>query len=88
MSRRALRVFLGAVLAAVMAAAFAPAGAWAHASLLATSPAAQRVAPHAPDELALTFSEAVEPRFAVISVTDAAGTQETTGSPSRSTPDP
>ena len=32
----------------------------------------------APD-VQLTYDEAVEPRFAIISVTDAAGQQETTG---------
>jgi copper transport protein len=88
MSLRPRRVLLGAVLAAVAAAAVAPARAGAHASLLATSPAAQRIAPHAPDELALTFSEAVEPRFAVISITDVKGRQLGTGAPSRSTADP
>ena len=82
------RLLLGAALATVAVAAVAPAGAWAHASLLATSPAAQRIAPHAPDELALTFSEAVEPRFAVISITDVKGRQLGTGAPTRSTADP
>ncbi len=88
MSRSVRRVFLRAVLAGIALAAAAPAGAWAHASLLATAPAAQRVAPHAPDELALTFSEAVEPRFAVISITDVKGRQLGTGTPTRSTADP
>ena len=88
MSRSLRRVFLRAVLAGIAIAAAAPAGAWAHASLLATAPAAQRVAPHAPDELALTFSEAVEPRFAVISITDVKGRQLGTGAPTRSTADP
>src|SRR5205085_11105507 len=35
----------------------------------------------------LTYTEAVEPRFAVVSVTNAAGTQETAGSPRRSSAD-
>jgi copper transport protein len=34
-----------------------------------------------PDHVALTYSEAVEPRFAIVSVTDPAGRQVTTGSP-------
>ncbi len=41
-----------------------------------------------PRRVLLTFTEAVEPRFAVVSVTDAAGKQETTDSPSRSAADP
>jgi copper transport protein len=36
----------------------------------------------------LTYSEAVEPRFAVVSVTNAAGGQQIAGSPRRSTADP
>ena len=41
-----------------------------------------------PRQVALTYSEAVEPRFAIVSVTDAAGKQETTASPRRSPSDP
>ncbi len=41
-----------------------------------------------PKELQLTFSEAVEPRFAIVSVTDAAAHQETTGPPRRSPANP
>src|SRR4029077_1641013 len=60
MTRRAWRALVVTALAAAAIMAAAPSGAWAHASLLATSPAAQRVAPHAPDAVALTFSEAIE----------------------------
>ena len=35
-------------------------------------------------QVALTYSEAVEPRFAIVSVTDATGRQEAAGSPRRS----
>ena len=41
-----------------------------------------------PPTVQLTFDEAVEPRFAIISVTDAAGAQETTGPRRRSPSDP
>ena len=40
-----------------------------------------------PRQVALTYSEAVEPRFAIVSVTNAAGAQETTGRPARSPAD-
>ena len=40
-----------------------------------------------PPRVALTFSEAVEPRFAIVSVTDAAGNQVTDGRPVRSPAD-
>ena len=39
-------------------------------------------------QVALTYNEAVEPRFAIVSVTDAAGHQQTTGPPVRSPTDP
>jgi copper transport protein len=75
------------VLAATAALAL-PALAWAHAALVRTSPSASGTVNVPPRRVLLTFTEAVEPRFAVISVTDAAGNQETTDSPSRSTVDP
>jgi copper transport protein len=61
-------------LAAVAAALTLPAAAWAHAALLQTTP----------KQVLLRYSEAVEPRFAVVSVTNAAGDKETDGAPSRS----
>jgi copper transport protein len=76
-----------ALLAAAAALAL-PAAAWAHAALLRTSPSASGILNSPPARVLLTFSEAVEPRFAVISVTDAGGNQETTDSPSRSEVDP
>src|SRR5262249_13699951 len=41
-----------------------------------------------PAQVALTYDEAVEPRFAIISVTDAQAHQVTSGSPQRSPTDP
>ena len=57
-------------------------------SLLATSPAASRIAPHGIDAVALTFSEAVEPRFAAISITDRRAARSATGAPERSPANP
>jgi len=65
-----------------------PASAWAHAALLHTDPSASVVVDTPPAKVALTYSEAVEPRFAIISVTNAAGQQQTTGSPTRSQTNP
>jgi len=74
----------GAVLALVAAAALAaPAAAWAHAALLRTAPVASRTINTAPPAVRLTYSEPIEPRFAIVSVTDAAGRQLTSGSPQR-----
>jgi copper transport protein len=73
------------VLAACAATALTvPAAAWAHAALLRTVPAASKVVNTPPRSVELVYSEAVEPRFAVVSVTDAAGRQQTTGAPRRS----
>jgi len=70
------------VLTAVAAAALAlPAAAWAHAALLKTVPEASRTINSAPPEVRLTYSEPIEPRFAIVSVTDAAGKQVTNGQP-------
>jgi copper transport protein len=72
-----------------MAAALAlPASAWAHAALLRTVPSASGVVNSPPAEVSLTYSEAVEPRFAIVSVTDAAGTQQASGPPRRSPGNP
>ena len=70
------------MLTAVAVAALAlPAAAWAHAALLRTVPEASRTINAAPREVRLTYSEPVEPRFAIVSVTDAAGKQVTSGDP-------
>jgi copper transport protein len=83
-----LRARTALVLCAATAALALPAAAWAHAALLRTTPSASGVVNSPPPVVLLTYSEAVEPRFAIVSVTDAAGTQETAGSPRRSAADP
>jgi copper transport protein len=77
------------LLAALAAAALAlPAAAAAHAGLVRTVPTASVVVNRPPPLVQLTYTEAVEPRFATISVTNVAGTQETAGPPRRSAADP
>jgi copper transport protein len=82
------RGWAGALLVAVLVALAVPTVAWGHASLLATQPQASGVLSQPPTEVRLTYSERIEPRFAVISVTDAAGKQQIAGSPARSADDP
>ena len=78
-----------AALAAVVAAALAvPAAAWAHAALLKTFPAASQEVTTPPAQVRLVYDEVIEPRFAVVSVTDAAGHQETSGPVERSAANP
>jgi copper transport protein len=60
-----------------------PAVADAHAALLRTSPSASVVTNGSPTQVALTYTESIEPRFSIISVTDVNGTQVTSGSPVR-----
>ena len=79
----------GVVVATLVALALIlPGVASAHAYLVKTvpTPSANLNAP--PPAVALTFDEAVEPRFAIISVTNAAGHQETTAPVSRSPANP
>jgi len=71
-------------LAAAAASLVLPAAAWAHAALLQTTPVASRIVNTPPKQVLLRYSEAVEPRFAIVSVTNAAGDKETAGAPSRS----
>jgi len=84
-SRRARTALL--VVAAACALAL-PSAAFAHAVLLHTVPQASGTVNVPPRRLELTYSEAVEPRFAIVSVTDAAGRQQTAGPPRRSPGDP
>ena len=52
-----------------------------------TAPAASGIVEHARRrQVALTYSEAVEPRFAIVSVTDADGSQVTTGRAAAASP--
>ncbi len=60
----------------------------AHAYLVKTLPAASQELDHSPPNIQLTYDEAVEPRFAIISVTNARGHQETTGPVRRSPANP
>jgi copper transport protein len=79
----------GAVVGAAATAALAlPAAAFAHAALLKTFPAASAEIDHSPAQVRLTYSEAVEPRFAVVSVTDAAAHQQVNGTVHRSATNP
>jgi copper transport protein len=75
------------VLAAAAALAL-PAAAWGHAALVRTVPAANVVLNRPPPLVQLTYTEAVEPRFAAVSVTDAAGHSQTAGAPRRPASDP
>jgi copper transport protein len=78
-----------AVLAALsLLALAAPSAASAHAYLVRTVPSASGVLGSSPPAAELTFDEAVEPRFAIISVTDAAGHQVTTSPVGRSPSNP
>ena len=76
------------VATAVALALVLPGAASAHAYLVKTVPAASVVLSASPPEVALTYDEAVEPRFAIISVTDATAHQETTGPVHRSPANP
>ncbi len=76
------------VLLAAAGALVLPAVASAHAVLIRTTPVASAVVNTPPPVVLLTYSEAVEPRFAVVSVTDAAGKQETAAAPRRAATDP
>src|SRR5262249_43277649 len=77
-----------ALTAAARAVLAMPASAAAHAVLVKTVPEASVTLSAPPKQVALTYSEAVEPRFAIVSVTDAAGHQKVAGPPRRSTTDP
>jgi copper transport protein len=84
MTRRGRAVTIGLGL---LAALVVPAAA-SHAALLHTVPVASGVVNSPPTQVALTYSEAVEPRFAIVSVTDKDAHQETAGPPRRSPSDP
>jgi copper transport protein len=77
-----------ALLVVVAAALGAPASASAHAYLVKTSPTAGAILDVPPRVVALTYDEAVEPRFAIISVTNARGQQQTTAGVRRSAANP
>ena len=85
MTRRTRIALLVVVVAGTLAL---PAAAWAHAVLVRTTPLPSSVVNRPPPVVLLTYSEAVEPRFAIVSVTNAAGHQQIAGSPRRSAADP
>ena len=87
-ARMRLRGRVVLVLAAVAVALVGAGTASAHAYLVKTVPSASGVLNGPPSHVALTFDEAVEPRFAIISVTDAAGHQVTTHAVTRSPANP
>ena len=74
--------------AAAVAALALPAAAWAHAALVRTVPTASVVVNNSPPVVQLTYTEAVEPRFAAVSVTNAAGQSQTAAVPRVSASDP
>jgi len=76
------------VLMVAFGALVAPNAASAHAYLVRTVPGQSQILHAAPHEVALTYDEAVEPRFAVVSVTDPRGHQLTTGPVERSPSNP
>ena len=76
------------MLVALVALLGLPGSASAHAYLVKTVPAASQVLNGSPPNIQLTYDEAVEPRFAIISVTSASGRQETTGPVQRAAANP
>jgi len=82
-----VRIILAAGVA-VSAALALPAAASAHAYIVKTVPAASVVVNTPPPSVQLTYDEAVEPRLAIISVTDAGGHSVTEGPVTRSPGNP
>jgi copper transport protein len=82
------RFGIAAAVAAAGALLALPSAALAHAYLVRTVPAASVVLEVPPANIQLTYDEAVEPRLALISVTDADGHQETSGPVRRSPANP
>ena len=82
-----MRIILAAGVA-VSAALALPAAASAHAYIVKTVPAASVVVNTPPPSVQLTYDEAVEPRLAIISVTDAGGHSVTEGPVTRSPGNP
>jgi copper transport protein len=75
-------------LAAAVTVLALPSAASAHAYLVKTVPAASVELSAPPPNIQLTYDEAVEPRLAIISVTNVQGQQETTGAARRSAANP
>ncbi|MGH2971188.1 MAG: copper resistance protein CopC [Gaiellaceae bacterium] len=83
-----IRARLAIAVAVAGIALAVPAAASAHAYLIKTVPAASVILNSAPSSVQLTYDEAVEPRFAIVSVTDVAAKSETTGPVTRSPSNP
>ncbi len=79
---------VAALAVAALVVLAAPATASAHAYLVKTSPTPGAILDVPPRTVALTYDEAVEPRFAIISVTNARGQQLTTAPVHRSPSNP
>jgi copper transport protein len=79
---------IAAVLAVLALGVALPAAASAHAYLIKTVPTASGVLTAPPAKVQLTFDEAVEPKFAIISVTNTQGQQQTAGPVTRSPANP
>jgi copper transport protein len=79
---------VGAAVAAFIVLLALPASASAHAYLVRTVPASAAILGASPPSVQLTYDEAVEPRFATISVTNQAGRQMTTGAVTRAPSNP
>jgi copper transport protein len=82
------RRILSVLLPAAVGALAVPAAASAHAYIVETVPAQSAILKVPPRTVALTYDEAVEPRFATISVSDARGHELTAGRVSRSPANP
>ncbi|HVS85328.1 MAG TPA: copper resistance protein CopC [Gaiellaceae bacterium] len=83
-----MRARLGIVALMAAGALVAPAAASAHAYIVRASPGESQILESSPGQVALTYDEAVEPRFARISVTDEHGRELTTGRVARSPANP
>ncbi|MGB0091483.1 MAG: copper resistance protein CopC, partial [Solirubrobacteraceae bacterium] len=79
---------VAALLAVPSVGLLSAAPASAHAYLTRTVPSASSIVNAPPRDVQLTYDEAVEPRFAIISVTNSAGRQVTTGQVHRSPANP
>ncbi len=83
-----LRRRVCALLLVGFAALALPSAAAAHAYLIKTFPVASGVLNSPPGQVSLTYDEAVEPKFAIVSVTDASGHQQTAAPVRRSPANP
>ena len=83
----AAALVVSAMLAVVVVVAFSAAPAFAHARLVATTPAAGQTVPTAVAEVRLTYSEPVEESFSDVQVFDPSGQRADAGAPQITGPD-